>query len=238
MFGSTIAGRPITIAEQIDTLKYAIRYDGLSVKTAYHLSIFLLPNVEFDPTFTALIYYQFQIQPAQVGGMRNTAGPLISTEFRLLGGLGSDKQSAIFKINPGQLGPAPTSTPEPELENITEGDIDMESGLDEAKEMEQTASIILGISIEPNDVAIPQLEQQRAVNLGGTATVKAIAPPPPKEGEEMLETANKIIQSCYNYLSSFADANNMVSLNKFNDWWDKFKVKTASDRNYLTHIDG
>ncbi|QPG75368.1 hypothetical protein FOA43_002721 [Brettanomyces nanus] len=249
MFGSTLAGRAISLAQQIDSSQYTIKYDELSVKNVYHLSIFLLPNIQFDPSFVALIYYQFQ-----VNGRDASAPPFVSTEFKLLGGLTAQKQSAIFKINPGNIGSIDVAS----SVMPSEGDIDMDGsgegtggtgGTGTGTGTEGTsASIILGISIEPNDTALPQLEQLKlsgatnaAYNSQSLVTVNspanaALAASKDLTQSQVLEFSNKIIGNAYNFLSSFADSNNKVSMNKFNDWWNRFKSRMSSDPGYLKRL--
>ncbi|VEU23517.1 DEKNAAC104480 [Brettanomyces naardenensis] len=230
------------MAQQVDTLKYTIRYDDLSVKTVYHLSIFMLPNVAFDPYYTALIYYQFQVNSAGEGG-----NPLFSTEFKLLGGLSTQKQSAIFKINPGSFG-ADNGKVLQQTQTMSEGDIDMGSEMEDVNQQQRTASIILGISVEPNSTAIPILEQQRnlATNSQSLVPSRANTPAPGASDalaaskdltqSQVLEFSNKIIGNAYNFLSSFANSSGMVSMSKFNDWWNKFKSRMASDPAYLRKL--
>lgn len=95
------------VAEQVDTNKYAFEIEnGLKVS---HIAIFLLPGVELDPSFKALVYFQLPNQ-----------------EFKLFGSVSSSKPSAIFKLN-NTVSSTPLISDDMELdsanplENITVG---------------------------------------------------------------------------------------------------------------------
>lgn len=80
MFGAVCSGRPIQLASQVEANKYVITIpNGMNVN---FITIFLLPNQQFDDNYTALVYIQ-----------------LPNSEFNLLGGLNTGKPSAIYKLN-------------------------------------------------------------------------------------------------------------------------------------------
>ncbi|ESW97095.1 hypothetical protein KL918_000705 [Ogataea parapolymorpha] len=221
MFGTTLAGRPVKLADQIDTLKYVTTYENISANRISHLSIFLVPNVPFDPSYGALIYYQFQ-----KGGV-----PL--ADFRLLGGLDANKQSAIFKINPEAY------TSGGQQQSVAkEGDIDMDIEIDPSAPPVDT-TLVIGISIEPLTVAAAQLEQ---LKLSKAPQLSLPAPPSlsindiPLTKEQVESVSNKIIKNAYDYLSSFVDSSNKVPIKKFDDWWAKFKSKLATDPKFLDNL--
>lgn len=238
MFGSTISNRPVTISQQLTPQNHAITFNNVPVKPIYHLSVFMLPNVPFDPEYTALVYYQVQTnrsdnnQPSM-----ELASP---NEFKLLGFLNQEKQSSIFKLNPGKL--ITTS----QQNTHQEGDIDMDMDIDLSSAAVESVNVIIGITIEPNENALRQLESMRLSQQimnrdSASASVRASAsatPSPIKfEQQELLAVSNKIIGNAYNFLSSFADAYNRVDLGKFNDWWSKFKVKMANEPDYLEKME-
>lgn len=232
MFASTISNRPVAVAQPINPQKQMIEFRQIPIKQVYHLSIFMLPNVQFDPDYTALIYYE--VVPDSNQNDKKLDYQVMQNGFKLLGYLNAGKQSAIFKINPGNIDiPAGAGTHD-------EGDIDMDSGISEAEERE-TVSIIIGISIEPNNAANQQLDCLRVTRDTGinSLTKRSNTPVTNKSlnQSEVFLVSNKIIANAYNYLSSFTDAANNVNINKFNDWWDKFKVKMSNDPNYLQTLD-
>lgn len=240
MFASTVSNRPVAISQPISPQKQLIEFKGVPFKQLYHLSIFMLPNVQFNPEYTALIYYQVIPEGGVQNEITNDSGSVgsqvMNNDFKLLGFLNAAKQSAIFKINPGNIEIA-------SVYNIQdEGDIDMDSGISELEERE-TVTIVIGISIEPNQTAAQQLDclkvtREATNNNNGTPLLKAPASSMmPLQQSEILTISNKIIGNAYNYLSSFTDARNYVNISKFNDWWDKFKTKMTNDPNYLQNLE-
>lgn len=83
MFGSVCSGKPVQLAEQIEANKYKIEIEnGHKIS---HVAIFLLPNVNLDPQYQALIYFQLPNQP-----------------YKLFGSISQVKPSAIFKLKNNQ----------------------------------------------------------------------------------------------------------------------------------------
>jgi hypothetical protein len=235
MFASTVSNKPVAVAQPISPQKQMIEFQKIPIKQVYHLSIFMLPNVQFDPDYTALIYYQIVPETGDNLGMRNsefTHTQIVQNDFKLLGFLNASKQSAIFKINPGNIDiPVGAGTHD-------EGDIDMESGISEFEERE-TVTIVIGISIESNQNATQQLDCLK-VTRDSTNSLPLVRTSTPKVSlsqNEIFTVSNKIIGNAYNYLSSFTDMNNNVNISKFNDWWDKFKIKMGNDPNYLQNLE-
>lgn len=82
LFGAVCSGRPVQLAEQMDSTKYVINIPNAA--NISHVTIFLLPNSNFtDVNYTALIYFQLPN----------------SQEYKLLGGINPNKPSAIYKLN-------------------------------------------------------------------------------------------------------------------------------------------
>ncbi|GAV29646.1 hypothetical protein PMKS-003147 [Pichia membranifaciens] len=158
---------------------------------------------------------------------------VVQNDFKLLGFLNDMKQSAIFKINPGNIDTVVAGAND-------EGDIDMESGISEFEELE-TVTMIIGISIEPNQTATQQLDCLRVTRDYNASTlapaVKSTSTVSIPSQSEIYAVSNKIIGNAYNYLSSFTDEQNKVSISKFNNWWDKFKAKMRNDPNYLQTLE-
>lgn len=235
MFASTVSNKPVAVAQPISPQKQMIEFKQVPIKQVYHLSIFMLPNVQFDPDYTALIYYQIVPEKEDAGNQNlGNNNQVMQNDFKLLGFLNAVKQSAIFKMNPGNINV-------PTLANAhDEGDIDMDSGISEFEERE-TMTLIIGISIEPNQVATQQLDCLRVTRDYSTNAIAPIAKSTtalstPSQSE-IYTVSNKIIGNAYNYLSSFTDENNKVSISKFNNWWDKFKAKMRNDPNYLQTLE-
>ena len=234
MFASTVSNKPVAVAQPISPQKQMIEFKQVPIKQVYHLSIFMLPNVQFDPDYTALVYYQIVPENDSTGSQPlSNNQQVVQNDFKLLGFLNDMKQSAIFKINPGNIDTVVTGAND-------EGDIDMESGISEFEELE-TVTMIIGISIEPNQTATQQLDCLRVTRDYNASTlapaVKSTNTVSMPSQSEIYAVSNKIIGNAYNYLSSFTDEQNKVSISKFNNWWDKFKAKMRNDPNYLQTLE-
>ncbi|CAN3371638.1 hypothetical protein DIURU_001856 [Diutina rugosa] len=85
MFAAVCSGRPMQVAEQLDSNQWGIKIPSAS--NVGHISVFMLPNSEFvDANYTALVYFQVK-----------------NGEFRLLGGINPNKPSAIYKLKTGDV---------------------------------------------------------------------------------------------------------------------------------------
>ncbi|CUM66472.1 uncharacterized protein PRCAT00004136001 [Priceomyces carsonii] len=212
MFGAVCSGRPMQIAEQVDTTKYVISIPNAG--NISHIAIFLLPNSGFvDPNYTALVFFQL---PS-------------SQEFKLLGGLNPLKPSAIFKLKNNA-----TSTMH--LGQVDDIDMNVDEGSGGAVGADVTINI--GISIETTVVAEQQLAEEKQKKGGQSlALVPGMKPSvQPKAPNDIAALANKIVGHAYNYLGSFIDASGKVPMKAFDNWWEKFKAKLANNPNFLDEL--
>ncbi|KAK5013211.1 hypothetical protein LTR60_003987, partial [Cryomyces antarcticus] len=82
MFGAIVAGRPVLApATTISPTQYAFTIPASP--PFHHIVIFLLPGTTLPADSAATVW--IQLPP--------------STEFKLLGGIANEKQSAVFKVN-------------------------------------------------------------------------------------------------------------------------------------------
>ncbi|KAF2488114.1 hypothetical protein BDY17DRAFT_314857 [Neohortaea acidophila] len=209
MFGIIISGRPVDAApQQITEAQYVFRIPPNPPFN--HIVLFILPGVQLPPDTAATVYVQ--IPPA--------------ADFRLLGGIGPGKESAIFKVSGIKAG------------NGTDADGDVMTD-DPATVSGAAASstangdIVVGVSIEPT----AQVEQQLA-NLK-TGTPQGTAP----GGAMVLRNsssdgpvttkllAQRIIKNAFNFLASFGS--DTVPLKAFEEWWKKFEKKVEFDPSFL-----
>lgn len=219
MFSCIVAGRPVnTELQTISPTQFAFNIP--SQPPFSHLVVFLLPGNTLNPGQAAAVY--IQVPPSQ--------------DFKLLGAIANDKQSAVFKVN------TPGSNTSP---NNAVGDDVM---TDEATALPigqgqnlSGPNIVLGISIEPADVVRQQLDALKKKPVGdasGTALV-------PRKPQQQLPVttkvlAQRIIGNAFNFLSSFADgsaSNPTVPLKAFQDWWTKFEKKIDLDPSFLERDD-
>lgn len=210
MFGAVCSGRPIQLANQVDTTKYVITIPNAS--NISYVAIFLLPQTEFvDPNFTALVYFQLPN----------------SNDFKLLGGLNPLKPSAIYRLKTGTNHPPHTT----QLD-----DMDMNDGTP----LSDDETINIGISIEPTPQAEALLQEetqrQQANSNSLVPSTSKLSLPPPKNPQDIAALANKVVTHAYNYLGSFIDNSGKVPMKAFDTWWEKFKSKLSNNPDFLNEL--
>lgn len=204
MFGLIISGRPVDAQPQaITEAQYAFRIP--TAPAFSHIVVFLLPGAQLPPGTAATVYVQ--IPPSQ--------------EFKLLGGIGPGKESAIFKVS----GLKSTGLAD------TDGDVMADDTM--ANAAAAGGDIVVGVSIEP----VAQVEQQLSTLASGgqpshqssNAIVKFNDGSGGRVTTKVL--AQRIIGNAFNFLASFGS--DTVPLKAFQDWWTKFEKKVELDPSFL-----
>lgn len=132
--------------------------------------------------------------------------------FKFLGGIGPGKESAIFKIG--------------------------ESGASAA------GDLILGISIEPSANVTAQMTTLSAGKAQSGPGTLVLA----KKNPDTVLLAQRIIKNAFNFLASFSgnipvpgsnglQGVEVVPLQKFHEWWNKFEAKIKNDPGFLERDD-
>ncbi|KAI9679360.1 MAG: hypothetical protein M1817_005382 [Caeruleum heppii] len=247
MFGAICAGRPvqtnlITISPTQFTFSLPV------VPSFNHIVVFLLPGNALPSDCGAAVYVRF---PQSVTTATNGAENASVGEFKFLGAIANEKQSAIFRINQpaavsGKLDSAAESGAiKADDDAMTDEDVTASSTLatgppDEGRE------IILGISIEPAASIAAQLATLQAIRPVPSTSQAVTAP-----AKQITKTlAQQIIQDAYNYLASFAEKpsavagggfpsdQEVVPLKSFRDWWTKFEKRVELDPSFLEKDSG
>nr|POE71848.1 protein opi10 [Quercus suber] len=210
MFGLIVSSRPVDVSPQIIT-ENQLAFKIPPTPSFSHIVVFLLPGAQLPPGTAASVYVQ--VPPSQ--------------EFRLLGGIGSGKESAIFKISGLKEDGATTATG---------GDIDLMTD-DPASTPGATSEIIVGISMEPaaqvesQVLALKSQQQQRAPATTSNALVRQGVSGPSDIKLTTRVLAQRIIGNAFNFLASFGS--DTVPLKAFQGWWDKFEKKIELDPGFL-----
>lgn len=187
--------------QAITEAQYAFR---ISPAPAFsHIVIFMLPGTQLPPGTAATVFVQ--IPPSQ--------------EFKLLGGIGPGKESAIFKVSGLKAGGS-------------SGDI----MIDDASANVNGAvagDIVIGVSIEPEAQVAAQLATLQSAGQpnqeSSSAMVRLGSSPAGKATTKVL--AQRIIGNAFNFLASFGS--DTVPLKAFQDWWTKFEKKVELDPSFL-----
>ena len=200
MFSVILPGRPcLTNPVTVSSNQFAFSFP--SNPHFSHLVVFMLPGNVLPPGAAAAVYIQLPGQP----------------EFKLLGAIGNEKQSAIFKINlPGSAA----------TEN---GEVDMAMDSNSAVNGQGSAGeISLGISVE----SAANIQAQLAALREKPSMSNTLARRPPST----KALAQRIIKNAFNFLASFAGGpggQEVVPLKSFQDWWTKFERKIENDPGFL-----
>ena len=213
MFAVVLPGRPCLTSLttlSTDPPKFALSIPA--VPKFSHIVVFMLPGTVLPAEAAAAVYVQF---PGQ-------------QEFKLLGALGNEKQSVIFKVNiPGLVQDEDAMTDASGL------------GTDAAPGSPDGAVVNLGISIELASAVEAQLASTKET-AGREGTMLTKYTPPSANSSNTPSTkvlAQRIIQNAYNFLSSFsgtmANGQEVIPLKSFQDWWQKFERRVQNDPGFL-----
>lgn len=219
MYALVVSGRPVIMTfDQVSETQ--ISFTIPASPPFNHLVIFALPGTVLPDGAAAAVYCQ--IPP--------------STEFKLLGALANDKQSAIFKIRNTLAGNTSNGI----------GAVDEDAMVDEGTPAATGISaenIILGISLEPAAqvaAALANLKASQSKPSGGLELVRrSPATPAPPVPTKIL--AQRIIANAFNFLASFSSGGptgrETVPLKSFQEWWKKFEGKIERDPSFLERGD-
>lgn len=227
-FGLILPSRPVlTNPIVISETQYAFTF--ASLPTFSHLVVFLLPGITLSEGTLAGVYIQL---------------PGLVPEFKLLGALGTEKQSAIFRIS----GTSPASYGSHSgLESVEEEMTDVDASPKAINGATSTATTAgettVGISIEQATMIISQLESQQGSNsVPSTALVSARYQRQQPTPLSTKALAQRIIRNAFNFLASFAGTSTaggqeVVPLKSFQDWWTKFERRVENDPGFLERED-
>ncbi|KAL8961281.1 MAG: hypothetical protein Q9193_002137, partial [Seirophora villosa] len=157
----------------------------------------------------------------------------------LLGAIGNDKQTAIFRVNNN----ANDATTSGHADNTEDEMIDAAPAVNGAAADTTSGTITIGISVEPAATIEAQLAAlQPSSSSSSSALVVAN-----KRGASPVPTkvlAQRIIKNAFNFLASFAGqttvgGEEMVPLRSFRGWWEKFERRVENDPGFLEReVDG
>lgn len=218
MFGAIVASRPVlTDIQTISQTQFAFTIP--SQPSFSHIVIFLLPGNVLPEGSAAAVYLRL---PS-------------SQDFKLLGAIANDKQSAIFKfkgsVTAGAAQSAANAGDDVMIDDVTEQPLDQSSAIPD---------IVVGISIEPAEnvqAQLAALRGQSAVTASQSTGLELVRQQPQTApGVSTKVLAQRIIKNAFNFLSSFAGGpggNETVPLKAFRDWWTKFEKRIELDPGFL-----
>lgn len=216
-FGLILPSRPVEAAPTVlSPTQYAFT---LSPSPSFsHIVAFLLPGSTLPRDALAGVYIQF---------------PGSAPDFKFLGALANDKQSAIFRVTDGAAYGS-FSAHEVDQDEMTDVDAPAVGG-----NPPTAGNIIIGISIEPARSVQSQLATLQS-SKANNSTALVIS----SKGQQTTPVttkvlAQRIIQNAFNFLASFsentagASGEEMVPLKSFKSWWEKFERRIEVDPGFL-----
>ena len=206
-FGVVLPPRPILINPTvISSTQFAF---VLPAAPAFsHLAVFLLPGNTLPDGTLAGIYVRF---------------PGSAPDFKLLGALGTGRESAIYKMNEAGSG-------------RREGGGVVEEDMSDLETTATAGEITVGISIESAATIIAQLELLQASDVSALVLSRNQQSASSAISTKIL--AQRIIKNAFNFLASFAGTTGVggqevVPLKSFQDWWTKFERRIENDPGFL-----
>jgi hypothetical protein len=210
MFALVVSSRPvITQFQTVTPSQFAF-----SLQPGFtYLTVFLLPGQVLPPDTAATVY--IRLTPA--------------SEFKLLGAIANEKQSAIFKVKESATQGINTA--------VSNDDLMVDDDLSTSQA--SGAEIVVGISIEPVEAVQAQLATLKPQSSVSSNSLQLYSPPAQTRSVAAgtIPTkilAQRIIKNAFNFLSSFGDT---VPLKSFENWWHKFEKRIELDPGFLERED-
>lgn len=210
-FGIILPGRPVlTNPVIISPTQTAFTFP--SIPTFSHIVVFLLPGTVLPDDTLAGVYVQ---HPG-------------SAAFDFLGAIGTEKQSAIYRVS----GVAASGTTGG---NGVAGD-EMDATSATLNDIARSGDVTVGISIDSAAIISTQIEALKASKPTAVIPAKGQQQHPTAASTRAL--AQRIIRNAFNFLASFAGSTSaggqdMVPLKSFQDWWSKFERRIENDPGFL-----
>ena len=225
-FGLILPSRPVfTSPAIVDERQCAFIFPSLPAFS--HLVVFLLPGTTLPEGTLAGVYIQLP-------------GPV--SEFKLLGVLGTEKQSAIFRIGNGVAASNGSSIGlDPVEDEMT--DVDASSMTSNDAMASTPGQTTVGISIEETATLLSRLDSlEAAKSVSSTALVPPVDQRQRSTPPSTKALAQRIIKNAFNFLASFAGTTTaggqeVVPLKSFQDWWTKFERRIEIDPGFLERKD-
>lgn len=214
LFGLLLPGRPVLVEPlTVSQTQYAFTFPSRPAFS--HVVVFLMPGITLPPNTLAGTYIQL---------------PGKGTAFNLLGAIGTEKPSAVFKVGMSSSA-APT-----EFNSEEDSMTDVGNSVSSAT---ASANVTVGISIEAADDLFPQLNALETSQPNDSRSlVRTPSELPRSAPVPTALLAQRIIENAFNFLASFsgtprAGGEEVIPLKSFRDWWIKFERRVQNDPHFL-----
>ncbi|KHN99288.1 DUF775 domain protein [Metarhizium album ARSEF 1941] len=200
MFGVIPTGQQLMTDPTSTPSPTSFLYTLPNTKSFSHVMVILLPNVHLPENTAAAIYLATAkdvATAAELGGTPN---------FKFLGGIGTGKESALFKISSN---PSHNS-------GSAEND-----------------GVVIGVSVEPAESIGQRLEQLSADKTANSSAPNPSTSQLPTTllAQRIIQNAYNSLAS---YTKSIGpEGVEVVPLRAFDEWWRKFESRIRNDPNFL-----
>ncbi|OLN97548.1 Protein OPI10 [Colletotrichum chlorophyti] len=199
LFGIVPAGQPLVTDPTSAPSETSFLYSISAVRPFSHITVMLLPGVVLPPDSAAAIYFAPAAEVAAAAATGQTPS------FKFLGGIGTGKESAVFKISAGNA----ASSGDP-----------------------NAGSVMIGISVEPADSVASRIQELSANRSSNSGTAAAASQPSTQLlAQNIIKNAFNFLAS----FSGTAGPGGVevVPLKAFEEWWKKFESRVRSDPSFL-----
>ncbi|KZL81129.1 duf775 domain protein [Colletotrichum incanum] len=198
LFGIVPAGQPLLTDPTSAPSETSFLYSISAARPFSHVTVMLLPGIVLPPDTAAAIYFATAADVAAATATGQTPN------FKFLGGIGTGKESATFKINAG--GSAHDSGGGPNNGNV-----------------------MIGVSVEPAESVfsrIQELSANRSSQSGATSQ-----PSTQLLAQNIIKNAFNFLASFSG--TAGPGGVEVVPLKAFEEWWKKFESRVRSDPSFL-----
>ena len=214
-FGLLLPSRPVLVDPAvISPNQYAFTLPLMP--TFSHIVVFLLPGTTLPDGTLAGVYV---LLPG-------------TTAFKFLGAIGTEKQSAIFRVSGGGSGGSGRDAAR------VDDMMDAEETLTTNNGTAVDGDVTVGISIEPTSTIALQLESLKATESSSSTALIPVKSNLQTGPISTKVLAQRIIKNAFNFLASFAGTTGaggqeVIPLKSFQDWWSKFERRIENDPGWL-----
>ncbi|KAJ0168770.1 Protein OPI10 [Colletotrichum tanaceti] len=198
LFGIVPAGQPLLTDPTSAPSETSFLYSISAARPFSHITVMLLPGVVLPTDTAAAIYFSTAADvtaAAATGQMPN---------FKFLGGIGTGKESATFKINAGG--------------NSNTCNVDPNNG-----------SVMIGVSVEPAESVFSRI-RELSVNRSSQSGA-ASQPSTQLLAQNIIKNAFNFLASFSG--TAGPGGVEVVPLKAFEEWWKKFESRVRSDPSFL-----
>ncbi|KAK0512263.1 hypothetical protein JMJ35_005391 [Cladonia borealis] len=214
-FGLLLPSRPVLVNPAvISPSQYAFTLP--SMPTFSHIVVFLLPGTTLPEGTLAGVYVLLPGTPA----------------FKFLGAIGTEKQSAIFRVSGG--GSVGSGGDAVRVDDMMDADETSTTNNGTAVD----GDVTVGISIEPASTIALQLESLKTTESSSSTALVPVKGHLQTAPISTKVLAQRIIKNAFNFLASFAGTTGaggqeVIPLKSFQDWWSKFERRIENDPGWL-----